>query len=218
MFFFYLWTVFYSPTWNGTVSSCMLSCDVDAHSATLALGLWSRSVPHLHPSRHSVLCCRFQLALRLHHCSIHSADVQSDGLWRLLALRFSHGCLHLLRLRKSASSVRIHCSDMQHGISSSLSQRPRIFSSSVWTSSSPPISSRGRPTLLSLSVSVRRKIPQMFRKKTPPWSKKWLTRTTRSVEITSSTFKFVDPGRQKRAGYSFSTHRMIRCIAWHRRT
>lgn len=205
MFFFYLWTVFYSPTWNGTVSSCMLSCDLGAHSATLALGLWSRSVPHLHPSRHSVLCCRFQLALRLHHRSFHSADVQGDGLWRLLALRFSYGYFHFLRLRKSPSFLRIHYSDIQHGISSSLSQRPRTFSSSVWTSSSPPISSRGRHTLLSSSDSVRRKILQIFQKKTPLWSKNWLTRTTRSVEITSSTFKVRGP-RSLEKGRVFILH------------
>jgi hypothetical protein len=74
MFFFYLWTAFYTPSWNGTpwvinsVSSLILGV---MHKLTDT----GNVRPHCPISRPS-LRCGLQLALELPHLALHPADVR----------------------------------------------------------------------------------------------------------------------------------------------
>ena len=102
VFFFYLWTAFYTPSWNGTpwvINSEMFDQN------TRSLG--QASVSHVPSFDHTKIRlttntgCGEQLVLEFHHFSLHPSDVLEHGplgMRSLLLLRQHDDALHRLRL------------------------------------------------------------------------------------------------------------------------
>ncbi|KAF7371113.1 hypothetical protein MSAN_00746300 [Mycena sanguinolenta] len=72
--FFYIWTIFYSPTWNGT-------------PWVVGAGDVPAACKDIHPGMPG----RVELVLGLHHHALHTADVHLHGLRRVHLLRLAYG-------------------------------------------------------------------------------------------------------------------------------
>lgn len=115
VFFFYLWTAFYSPSWNGTpwvINSEMF----DANTRSLGQASVSHRSDLALTARQadSTTGCGKQLVLEFHHLSLHTSDVLEHGtfwLWSLLFLRQHDACQYrvclVLGSRNEEHSIRV---------------------------------------------------------------------------------------------------------------
>lgn len=102
VFFFYLWTAFYTPSWNGTpwvINSEMFS-QVSSHLPPNIPSCYKHILTQTpeHAFPRPSLSRRKQLVLELHHRALHPANVPQNGLWRVLFLRLADDHLHPLRV------------------------------------------------------------------------------------------------------------------------
>lgn len=99
MFFFYLWTAFYTPSWNGTpwvLNSEMFDQNVRILAQAFAAGnnwFWN-----FIGMSSLLLSLPGSLKLILYSCTIHTTSIHSHGLRSLLPLCLPHDLLRLLRL------------------------------------------------------------------------------------------------------------------------
>lgn len=114
IFFFYLWTAFYTPSWNGTpwvINSEMFDLNtrgLGQASASANNWFWV-SFLHIYPPYPSKVLTN-SLNPEFHHLPLHTANVQQHGPERvrsLLLLRQHDDSQHFLRL-VSRSRDKIH--------------------------------------------------------------------------------------------------------------
>jgi hypothetical protein len=102
IFFFYLWTAFYTPSWNGTpwvINSEMYS------QQTRSLGQAFAACKFLHHPNTSIPLITItnidisqQLVLEFHYLAFHTSNVSQDVIRRLHVLRMPHASLDPIRL------------------------------------------------------------------------------------------------------------------------
>jgi hypothetical protein len=98
VFFFYLWTAFYTPSWNGTpwvINSEMYSQQTRSLGQAFAAG---KHILFLHTSNSTLTKNSQQLVVQLHYFTIHTSDVQHHGLRGVHVLRKPHVAFHPLRV------------------------------------------------------------------------------------------------------------------------
>jgi len=87
IFFFYLWTAFYSPSWNGTpwvINAEMFDVNTRYYPSTPFFSRTPAMLTAVVQSTRSGVGCLQQLVLELHRLPLHAADVPEDAVRRLL--------------------------------------------------------------------------------------------------------------------------------------
>lgn len=116
VFFFYLWTAFYTPSWNGTpwvINSEMYEQNVRSLGQAMAAAsnwFWVCASKSCSKPEHMLT-----IITELHHCQIHFSDVPQHGQVRLrclLLLRWHDVAVRCFRLlphsRDQVRSSRVH--------------------------------------------------------------------------------------------------------------